>query len=66
MNYYTSMDDQGRTLFCFVTSDGSESPTLHVMPGDTIKINLTNQVPPAPGSPSEKMFRMTWFVAMPR
>src|SRR6185503_6149341 len=47
---------QGRTLFCFVTSDGKESPTLHVNPGDTIKINLTNQVPDAPGAPREKMF----------
>jgi len=56
LNYYTSVDDQGRTLFCFVTSDGKESPTLHVNPGDTIKINLTNQVPAAPGAPREKMF----------
>jgi len=56
MNYYTSMDDAGRTLFCFVTSDGLESPTLHVNPGETIKIKLTNMVPAAPGAPSEKMF----------
>ena len=59
MNYYTSMDDAGRTLFCFVTSDGLESPTLHVNPGDTIKINLTNMVPDPPGAPSEKMFTPT-------
>lgn len=59
MNYYTSVDDQGRTLFCFVTSDGKESPTLHVNPGDTLKIKLTNMVPNAPGAPSEKMFTPT-------
>ena len=59
MNYYTSMDDAGRTLFCFVTSDGMESPTLHVNPGDTIRIKLTNMVPPVPGAPSEKMFTPT-------
>jgi len=53
MNYLTSVDDSGRTLFCFVTSDGMESPTLHVNPGDTIKITLTNQVPQAPGGRSE-------------
>ncbi|HWA04546.1 MAG TPA: multicopper oxidase domain-containing protein [Rhizomicrobium sp.] len=53
LNYYTSMDDEGRTLFCFVTDDGKESPTLHVKPGDTIRIKLTNQVPDAPGAPSE-------------
>ncbi len=55
MNYQTSVDDSGRTLFCFVTSDGMESPTLHVNPGDTIKINLTNQVPQVPGGRSEVM-----------
>ena len=59
MNYYTSVDDAGRTLFCFVTSDGKESPTLHVNPGETIKIQLTNMVPAAPGAPSEKMFTPT-------
>jgi FtsP/CotA-like multicopper oxidase with cupredoxin domain len=52
-NYYTSLDDLGRTLFCFVTDDGLESPTLHVNPGDTIKISLTNQVPEIPGGPTE-------------
>ena len=55
MNYQTSVDDSGRTLFCFVTSDGMEEPTLHVNPGDTIKIKLTNQVPQAPGGRSEVM-----------
>jgi FtsP/CotA-like multicopper oxidase with cupredoxin domain len=48
LNYFTSVDDAGRTLFCFVTADGQESPTLHVNPGETIKIHLTNQVPNTP------------------
>jgi FtsP/CotA-like multicopper oxidase with cupredoxin domain len=43
LNYLTSTDDAGRTLYCFVTPDGLESPTLHVYPGDTLKIALTNQ-----------------------
>ncbi|HWA04837.1 MAG TPA: multicopper oxidase domain-containing protein [Rhizomicrobium sp.] len=55
LNYYTSMDKAGRTLFCFVTADGKESPTLHVKPGETIKIRLTNMIPPAPGAPSERV-----------
>ena len=55
MNYYTSVDDAGRTLFCFVTSDGLETPTLHVNPGDTIKINLTNQVQATPGGRSMRV-----------
>jgi FtsP/CotA-like multicopper oxidase with cupredoxin domain len=52
LNYLTTMDDTGRTLFCFKTPDGIESPTLHVNPGDTIKIALTNMVPAPPGGRS--------------
>jgi FtsP/CotA-like multicopper oxidase with cupredoxin domain len=48
LNYFTSVDDAGRTLFCFVTAEGQESPTLHVNPGDKIEIHLTNQVPNTP------------------
>jgi FtsP/CotA-like multicopper oxidase with cupredoxin domain len=55
MNYYTAMDDKGRTLFCFVTSDGVESPTLHVNPGEDINITLTNMVPDVPGASSMVM-----------
>lgn len=53
LNYRTSMDNAGRTLFCFVTKHGLESPTLHVNPGDTINIALTNMLPSAPGAPTE-------------
>jgi FtsP/CotA-like multicopper oxidase with cupredoxin domain len=45
LNYQTTVDQAGRTLFCFQTPDGLESPTLHVNPGDTIVIDLTNVVP---------------------
>ena len=55
MSYQTTMDAEGRTLFCFVTSDGAESPTLHVNPGDTINITLTNMLTNAPGAPAEIM-----------
>ena len=51
--YYTSVDDYNRTLFCFDTLEGLESPTLHVNPGDKIEITLTNMVPEVPGAPSE-------------
>ena len=34
--YQTSQDDYGKTLYCFVNSDGAQSPTLHVHPGDTL------------------------------
>jgi len=44
--YYTDVDSADRTLFCFITPDGVQSPTLHVNPGDKIVLNLTNRVPP--------------------
>lgn len=53
LTYQTSVDAKGRTLFCFVTDRGAESPTLHVNPGDTIKISLTNDLPQVPAGPEE-------------
>jgi FtsP/CotA-like multicopper oxidase with cupredoxin domain len=44
LTYSSSADDANRTLYCFVTSDGVEAPTLHVKPGDTLNISLTNHV----------------------
>ena len=53
-NYFTTVDTAGRTLFCFMTPNGLESPTLHVKPGDTLNVSVTNKVPPPPpGSPTE-------------
>jgi FtsP/CotA-like multicopper oxidase with cupredoxin domain len=48
--YETDVDQNGDTLFCFMTESGSESPTLHVRPGDRLLINLTNSVPASPTS----------------
>lgn len=53
LNYNTTVDDAGRTLFCFQTPGGKESPTLHVHPGDRINIRLTNTVAEPPGGPAE-------------
>ncbi|MGI9169099.1 MAG: multicopper oxidase family protein [Caulobacteraceae bacterium] len=49
LDYVSSVDAAHRTLYCFVTRDGLESPTLHVRPGDTLNINLRNRLaaPPA-------------------
>ncbi len=53
-NYYTTVDAAGRTLFCLVTPDGLQSPTLHIHPGDTLNLVVTNLNPaPPPGAPSE-------------
>ena len=43
--YQTSQDAAGKTYFCFLTPDGVQSPTLHVRPGDTLVLTLTNLVP---------------------
>jgi FtsP/CotA-like multicopper oxidase with cupredoxin domain len=52
--YYTTVDSAGRTLFCFVTPHGLQSPTLHLRPGDTLNLSVTNRnPPPPPGSPTE-------------
>jgi len=48
LDYVTAVDAEGRTLFCFKTRDGQESPTLHVRPGDTLDITVTNRVPALP------------------
>ena len=33
VTFNTTVDSAGRTLFCFMTPDGSQNPTLHVLPG---------------------------------
>src|SRR6476646_7475137 len=47
LNYQTTVDEAGRTLFCYQTPDGLESPTLHVQPGDVVQIELTNMLLPS-------------------
>jgi FtsP/CotA-like multicopper oxidase with cupredoxin domain len=49
LDYVSSIDAAGRKLFCFVTPDGLESPTLHVRPGDRLDIRLRNLVQPLSG-----------------
>jgi FtsP/CotA-like multicopper oxidase with cupredoxin domain len=60
-NYFTTVDAAGRTLFCFVTASGGlESPTLHLHPGETLNVTVTNQVPAPPaGSPTEVVSNST-------
>src|ERR1700680_4695471 len=44
-SYQAATDSVGRQLFCFMTPDGLENPTLHVNPGDTLNITVTNNTP---------------------
>jgi FtsP/CotA-like multicopper oxidase with cupredoxin domain len=43
--YFTYLDSNGTSRFCFINSDNAQSPTLHVNPGDTLTVNVTNDVP---------------------
>jgi len=56
--YQTTTDQYGNTLYCFVNSDGAQSPTLHIHPGDRLRIKLTNDVPAPTGSSSATMAAM--------
>src|SRR6266853_1716475 len=47
-SYQQTTDSVGRLLHCFMTEDGLESPTLHVKPGDTLNIVVTNNTPASP------------------
>ncbi len=56
-SYQTTTDSAGRQLFCYMTPSGLENPTLHVNPGDTLNITVTNNTPAVnlnnPGASSE-------------
>jgi FtsP/CotA-like multicopper oxidase with cupredoxin domain len=47
----TSVDVYGLTLYCYVSNDNVESPTLRVKPGDEIVLILRNDLPPADAVP---------------
>jgi FtsP/CotA-like multicopper oxidase with cupredoxin domain len=44
-SYQTTTDSVGRQLYCFMTPDGLENPTLHVHAGDTLNVTVTNNTP---------------------
>ncbi len=45
LSYNTTTDSYGRTLYCFTTPDGEESPTLHLHRGDRLVITVKNNLP---------------------
>ncbi len=49
-SYQHVIDSANRELFCFMTPDGLQNPTLHVNPGDHLMITVTNNLPPGTGS----------------
>jgi FtsP/CotA-like multicopper oxidase with cupredoxin domain len=52
LTYMTRIDADGNTLYCFMNSDGAQSPTLHVHPGDRLIINFKNGLPASQSSSS--------------
>src|SRR5215472_14787456 len=48
LSYQQTTDSAGRPLFCFMTPNGLEEPTLHLNPGDTLNITVTNNTPASP------------------
>src|SRR5713101_6438365 len=51
-SYQHTFDSAGRELFCFMTPDGLQNPTLHLSPGDHLAITITNNLPKGTGSMS--------------
>src|SRR5260370_19248695 len=49
--YVTRVDQFGNTLFCFVTDDGTQDPTLPVHPGDLPTINFKNGLTASSAAP---------------
>jgi len=47
-SYQQTTDSLGDLLHCFMTPDGLQEPTLHVKPGDTLRITVTNNTPAQP------------------
>ncbi|HXP82529.1 MAG TPA: multicopper oxidase domain-containing protein [Verrucomicrobiae bacterium] len=49
LKFLTAVDSQGRIRYCYISKDGAQAPTLRVNPGDTLILNLENDI--APDSP---------------
>jgi FtsP/CotA-like multicopper oxidase with cupredoxin domain len=47
-SYQQTTDSVGRLIHCLMTPNGLQEPTLHVNPGDTLNITVTNNTPMSP------------------
>jgi FtsP/CotA-like multicopper oxidase with cupredoxin domain len=59
LGYYTTLNSDGNTEYCYMTEDGVRSPVLHVKPGDHLRLTLVNLVPADTGSGSMPGMSMT-------
>ncbi len=55
-SYQTVTDSLGRQEFCFMTPNGLVNPTLHVNPGDTLNITVTNNTPVSSVGQTDEVF----------
>lgn len=46
LKFLTATDAQGHTRFCYIHKNGAQAPTLRVYPGDTLILNLENDIAP--------------------
>jgi FtsP/CotA-like multicopper oxidase with cupredoxin domain len=51
LEYHSSVDEQGRPRFCFLTQDGNLAPNLRLRPGDELILTLKNDLPTPAGEP---------------
>ncbi|MGA7794164.1 MAG: multicopper oxidase domain-containing protein [Candidatus Acidiferrales bacterium] len=60
LKFLTAVDAQGHIRYCYVYKDGAQAPTLRVNPGDTLILNLENDIAPesAHSLPSPPPVRM--------
>ncbi len=60
LKFLRAADAQGHIRYCYIDKDGAQAPTLRVNPGDTLILNLENDIAPesAPGVASPPPMRM--------
>ena len=63
--YQTRLEADGNILYCFMSEDGNQSPTLHVNPGDELLITLRNLLPPS-AMPSFHNHAMAGMASLPQ
>jgi len=65
LSYRNSTDPDGRTRYCYVSTDGSEAPTLRVKPGDLLVLKLKNDLTPAKSAARQPAGLQPAAMAMP-